>query len=95
MNNLSPEENQVGRDNYDEATGVSRRDFMKGIVTTGVVTGAGLGGAYFGYSRVENPVRVGVIGTGDEGGVLINAMTPGYHQVVAIADIRPCRRQLR
>lgn len=89
MNNLSPEEKQVGRDNYYEATGVSRRDFMKGIVATGAVTGAGLGAAYFGYSRVENPVRIGVIGTGDEGSVLINAMNPDYHQVVAIADIRP------
>ena len=29
---------------YFEATGVSRRDFMKGIVATGAVTGAGLGG---------------------------------------------------
>ncbi|MDP6720431.1 MAG: twin-arginine translocation signal domain-containing protein, partial [Pirellulaceae bacterium] len=45
MNNLSPEEKQVGKDNYYEATGVSRRDFMKGLVTTGAVTGAGLGGA--------------------------------------------------
>lgn len=89
MNNLSPEEKQVGRDNYYEATGVSRRDFLKGIATTGVVTGAGLGAAYFGYSNVANPVRIGVIGTGDEGNVLINAMNPEYHQVVAIADIRP------
>ncbi len=89
MNNLSPEEKQVGQDNYYEAMGVSRRDFMKGLVATGAVTGAGLGGAYFGYSRVENPVRIGVIGTGDEGSVLINATNPDYHQVVAIADIRP------
>jgi predicted dehydrogenase len=87
--NLSSEQKQVGMDNYYEATGVSRRDFMKGIIATGAVTGAGLGAAYFGYTGVDNPVRIGVIGTGDEGNVLINAMNPAYHQVVAIADIRP------
>ena len=44
---------------------------------------------YFGYDKVKDPVRVGVIGTGDEGNVLIGAVTPDYVQVVAIADIRP------
>ena len=33
--------------------------------------------------------RIGVIGTGDEGSVLIGALNPKYAQVVAIADIRP------
>ncbi len=36
-----------------------------------------------------DPLRVGVIGTGDEGNVLLGAITPSYIQVVAIADIRP------
>jgi len=89
MNNLSPEEKEIGRANFYEAAGVSRRDFLKGIVATGAVTGAGLGAAYFGYEKVKDPVRIGVIGTGDEGSVLIDAMNPDYHQVVAIADIRP------
>ena len=45
---------------------------------------------YFGYeASVANPLRVGVIGTGDEGNVLLGAITPSYLQVVAIADIRP------
>jgi predicted dehydrogenase len=38
---------------------------------------------------VGDPVRVGVLGTGDEGSVLIGAHTPDYVTVVAIADIRP------
>jgi predicted dehydrogenase len=38
---------------------------------------------------VEKPLRVGIIGTGDEGGVLIGALNPDYVDVVAIADIRP------
>ncbi len=99
--NLTPEEKQVGQDNYHEAMGamdksgyadargVSRRDFLKGVVAAGAVSGAGLGAMYFGYSKVTDPVRVGVIGTGDEGSVLLGAVNPEYVQVVAIADIRP------
>ena len=34
-------------------------------------------------------MRVGVIGTGDEGNVLIGGLNPEYVQVTAIADIRP------
>ena len=73
------------------ATGVSRRDFMKGGVLAGVAAGGiGFGAAYFGYGgSVRNPLRVGVIGTGDEGNVLIGAINPNYLDVVAIADIRP------
>ncbi|MBT4694267.1 MAG: Gfo/Idh/MocA family oxidoreductase, partial [Planctomycetaceae bacterium] len=40
------------------------------------------------YSSVAEPIRVGVIGTGDEGSVLIGALNPEYVQVVAIADLR-------
>ena len=32
----------------------------------------------FGYEKVKDPVRVGVIGTGDEGNVLIGAINPDY-----------------
>ncbi len=99
--NLTPDEKQVGKDNYHEAMGamdtssysdahgVSRRDFLKGVVAAGAVSGAGLGAMYFGYGTVTDPVRVGVIGTGDEGNVLIGAVNPDYVKVVAIADIRP------
>jgi len=89
MMSLTPEEREVGRDNYWEAIGVSRRDFLKGVIAAGAVTGGGLGAMYFGYDKITNPVRVGVIGTGDEGNVLIGAVNPDYVQVTAIADIRP------
>ncbi|MEX0820362.1 MAG: Gfo/Idh/MocA family oxidoreductase [Pirellulaceae bacterium] len=90
MKSLTPEEKAIGKSNYYEAVGVSRRDMLKGVVASGAVTMGGLGAAYFGYGdTVDNPVRVGVIGTGDEGGVLIGALNPNYIQVVAIADIRP------
>jgi len=99
MKSTTPEEKEVGKANYYEAIGAAdvagqlkpnRRDVLKGIVASGAVTMGGLGAAYFGYgARLENPVRVGIIGTGDEGGVLIGALNPNYLQVVAISDIRP------
>jgi hypothetical protein len=45
---------------------------------------------YFGYeNKISDPLRVGVIGTGDEGSVLLGAVTPSFIQVKAICDIRP------
>jgi hypothetical protein len=88
--NLSPEEIEVGRQNYaDAALAVNRRDFLKASIATGAVATFGMGAMYFGYGEVKDPVRIGVIGTGDEGGVLIGALNPNYVQVVAICDIRP------
>ncbi|MCH7729505.1 MAG: Gfo/Idh/MocA family oxidoreductase, partial [Planctomycetes bacterium] len=40
-------------------------------------------------STLNRPVRIGIIGTGDEGNVLIGALNPDFVQVIAIADIRP------
>jgi hypothetical protein len=89
MQALTPEQKQTGQDNYYEAVGVTRRDFIKGVAAAGAVSGAGLGAMYFGYGKVDNPVRIGIIGTGDEGNVLIGGCTPDYVEVKAIADIRP------
>ncbi len=91
---LTPEQREVGKDNYHEVVGSldSRRDFLKKGVGAGLVSGAGMGAMYFNYGdakSIKNPLRVGVIGTGDEGSVLIGAINPEYVQVVAIADIRP------
>jgi predicted dehydrogenase len=96
---VKPEHKTIGKQNYEavvsseavrKRTGreVTRRDFLKGAAAGGVAA-ATLGGAYFGYSSIERPLRVGVIGCGDEGNVLIGAINPNYIQVVAIADIRP------
>ena len=69
---------------------ITRRDFLAGTVAAGVATGAGLGSIYFGYGKsVGDPLRVGFLGTGDEGSVLLGAHNPEYLNVVAIADIRP------
>jgi predicted dehydrogenase len=88
--NLKPEEKEIGKQNFQEAVGTTRRDFLRGTVLVGAAAGTSLGAMYFGYgSKVENPLRVGILGTGDEGGVLIGALNPEYVEVVAIADIRP------
>ena len=92
--NLSPEEKQLGKQNFDEATGTTRRDFLKSsVLAAGVAGGVGLGAVYFNYGKsLDDRLRVGIIGTGDEGGVLIGALNPAYIDVVAIADIRPYSR---
>lgn len=88
---LTPEQKAVGTENYYGALGASsRRDFLKGVALAGVTSGAGLGAMYFGYGKGNgDPVRLGVIGTGDEGSVLIGSLNPEYVTVKAIADIRP------
>ena len=73
--------------------GISRRDFVKAGVTAGAVAGVGLGGFALGYGKaLGSPVRVGVIGTGDEGCVLIGAMNPDFLDVRSVCDIRPYNR---
>ncbi len=86
---LDDEQRAVGRENFTTAVSASRRDFLKAAITAGVVPGVTLGAMYFGYDKVGDPLRVGVIGTGDEGQVLIGACNPDYVQIVALADIRP------
>ena len=88
--NLSEQQKQIGKENFADAVAITRRDFLGGAVAAGLASGAGLGSIYFGYGRsVGDPLRVGVLGTGDEGSVLIGAHNPDYLNVVAIADIRP------
>jgi len=88
--NLTEAQKYVGKENFNDAVAVTRRDFLTGTVAAGVASGVGLGSIYFGYGKsVGSPLRVGVVGTGDEGSVLLGAHNPDYLNVVAIADIRP------
>jgi hypothetical protein len=93
MINLTDEERQNGRDNYYSAVTahdqIHRRDFMLKSIVAGGATAAGVGAMYFGYGRPNRRVRVCVIGTGDEGSVLMGAINPDYVQVTSICDIRP------
>jgi predicted dehydrogenase len=89
---LSPEEKAIGRENFYAAIGskLIRRDLLKKSIKEEVRSGKGLGPLYYGYgASVAEPVRVGVLGTGDEGSVLLGAVNPKYITVKAIADIRP------
>jgi predicted dehydrogenase len=89
---LSPEDRSVGKENFCAAVGskLVRRDLLKRGIKTDVRSGGGLGPLYYGYdATISEPVRVGVIGTGDEGSVLIGAINPKFIAVKSIADIRP------
>ncbi len=91
--NPTPEEREIGRGNYYSAVStyeqMHRRDFLTRSIAGGAALGAGLGAMYFGYSKPSRPIRIAVIGTGDEGSVLIGALNPEYVEVKAICDCRP------
>lgn len=99
MNNLTPDEREVGQENFYSALGAldqspaaeqwKRRDFLKTVIGVGAAAGLTTGCKYFGYSPIGDPLRVALIGAGDEGGVLIGAINPDYVKVVSICDIRP------
>jgi predicted dehydrogenase len=92
--NLTEEYRAVGKENFHAAVGNRhiRRGFLQDGIKKGIRAKRGLGSYYFGYGTVSKPVRVGVLGTGDEGSVLIGAVNPDYVEVTAIADIRPYNR---
>ncbi len=92
---LTPEQIQVGGENFNRvsnglnASSVNRRDFLK----AGAAAAGGLGAAYFGYKKLEGDrVRVGFIGTGDEGNILLTQHPQEYMNIVAVADLRPSNR---
>ncbi|HID75624.1 MAG TPA: Gfo/Idh/MocA family oxidoreductase [Planctomycetaceae bacterium] len=89
---LTTEQKADGREGFraQVAENLSRRDFLLGSFAAGVVSAGSLGAFYFGYDQsLSKPLRVGVLGTGDEGSVLIGATNPEFVQIRAIADIRP------
>jgi predicted dehydrogenase len=91
--NLTPEQREIGKQNFQEAVGSTRREFLLGTVLAGgTAFGASMGANYFGYGTVDDRLRVGVIGTGDEGGVLIGGINPDYIDVKSVADIRSFSR---
>jgi predicted dehydrogenase len=91
---LTPEEKLMGRANFQEVSGdLTRRGFMKSLVVAGGAVAVAGAAGYFGYQNFEGkPIKAAIIGTGDEGGVLIGEHNPAYLEIVAICDIRPTSR---
>ena len=56
--NLSPEEKKIGKENFQEAVGTTRRDFLKGSIAATVAAGSvgALGGYYFEYEKIDDPL---------------------------------------
>ena len=78
---LTPEQRAIGKENFNAAVGSKpiRRDLLKKTINNNATSGNGLGELYFGYGNsLGEPLRVGVIGTGDEGCVLIGAINPKF-----------------
>jgi len=86
---LSPEHKKTGRQNYFNALGVTRRDFLKAAAVAPAA-----GAFYFGYTQLSgDPVRAGLIGTGHQGSVLLSHSNPEYLRFTAFSDIRPSQIQ--
>ena len=81
---------KIEKTGKDATCGCSRRNFLKAGALAAAVPAAGVGAFYWGYSKTHpSPLRIAVLGVGDEGSVLLGACNPEFIQIVAIADIRP------
>lgn len=67
-----------------------RRDVLKAGLAAGAVVPVSAA-VFYGYSswKGNKAVRTALIGTGDEGGVLVGDHNPEYNEIVAVCDIRP------
>jgi predicted dehydrogenase len=97
---VSPERKEEGKAEFQRTLGQqlakdpSRRDFIKALMAGGGAAAVGAS-IYFGYEKWKNgnPVRAGLIGCGDEGGVLLTQHNPDMLRFVAVADIRPSNQK--
>lgn len=99
---LTPEERELGRKNFQGVVGShyesneqkqNRRQFMKGMLATAGAVPIGAA-AYYGYKKLDGgPVKAGLIGGGDEGGVLVGEHNPDFIEFIGVADLRPYNRR--
>jgi predicted dehydrogenase len=97
---MTPEQKAIGKANFNRTVGklaeaaehpLNRRQFMQGLVAAGATVPIAAA-AYFGYTNsgfTGRPVKAGLIGAGDEGGVLVGEHNPAYVEFIAYSDIRP------
>jgi len=93
---MTPEQREIGKANFQRMVGqhgLTRRDFMKGLLAAGAVLPVSAA-VYYGYRRLPGkPVKTGLIGAGDEGGVLVGEHNPDYLDFVAFSDLRPSNQE--
>jgi predicted dehydrogenase len=104
---MTPEQKAIGQANFHRAVGklaeadrqggqgVTRRRFMQGLIGAGATLPVAAA-AYFGYSseRVSgHAIKAGLIGAGDEGGVLVGEHNPHFVEFIAYSDIRPSNQR--
>ncbi|MCI0642573.1 MAG: Gfo/Idh/MocA family oxidoreductase, partial [Gemmataceae bacterium] len=105
---MTPEQKAIGQGNFQrvvgklaeapqaaQAKGMTRRRFMQGLIA-GVAAAPISAAAYFAYSNssfASRPVKAGLIGAGDEGGVLVGEHNPAYVEFIAYSDIRPSNQE--
>ena len=77
--NLTPEQQTVGR-----------RNFLKAVAGVPALAGLGIAAATRGPVR-GGPVRLGFVGVGGEGRVLLAQVDPAYGEVRALCDINPAQ----
>src|SRR3954471_21355706 len=90
MANLTPEQRALGRNNANQALGVTRRDLPKAAAAA-----PALGAFYFGYEKMDKPpVRAAIIGTGNEGcQAMIRDHNRDYVDMIGFCDIRPSQQE--
>jgi predicted dehydrogenase len=82
---LNEQQRQIGKDNFDTAFKITRRELIPALVTLPSVTAF-----YWGYNRLKgDPVRAALIGAGGQGRSHIDSINPEYIKLVAFSDIRP------
>lgn len=89
MTNVTPEQRVLGRENANQALGVTRRDMLKAAAAA-----PALGAFYFGYDKMDKPpVRAAIIGTGNEGcQAMIHDHNRDYLNYIGFCDIRPSQQ---
>ncbi len=86
---LNEQQKQVGRDNFRDALGMTRREFVPALIGGGSLTAF-----YWGYEHMKgNPVRAALIGAGGQGRSHIDSLNPEYIKLVAFSDIRPSQQK--
>jgi predicted dehydrogenase len=86
---LNERERQVGKDNFDEALTLTRRQLLRAAAMLPAATLY-----YWGYERTKgDPVRTALIGAGGQGRAHIDSINPELVELVAFSDIRPSQQR--